>query len=45
MAKKGLSTLEKSLIVLFVLVTGAAVGLVVVYFTESTSSDVGAEGE
>ncbi|KAG7250406.1 hypothetical protein CRUP_026288 [Coryphaenoides rupestris] len=42
MAKKGLSTLEKSLMVLFVMVTGACVGLVVVYFTEN-STDVGAE--
>ena len=45
MAKKGLSTLEKSLILLFVIMTGACVGLVVVYFTEDNTASPGAEGE
>ncbi|KAJ3614596.1 hypothetical protein NHX12_018167 [Muraenolepis orangiensis] len=44
MAKKGLTTLEKSLILLFVLLTGACVGLVVVYFTEKNNASVGVEG-
>ncbi|XP_038837825.1 ovochymase-2-like [Salvelinus namaycush] len=34
---RGLSTLEKSLILLFVALTGACVGLVVIYFTDKNS--------
>ncbi|KAK0137505.1 Cubilin [Merluccius polli] len=44
MAKKGLTTLEKSLMLLFVIMTGACVGLVVVYFTEDNAASTGAEG-
>ena len=45
MAKNGLSTLEKSLILLFVLMTGACVGLVAIYFTEKNAPTESAEGE
>ncbi|XP_042171195.1 LOW QUALITY PROTEIN: ovochymase-2-like [Oncorhynchus tshawytscha] len=34
---RGLSTLEKSLILLFVALTGACIGLVVIYFTDKNS--------
>ncbi|XP_068445519.1 ovochymase-2 [Clinocottus analis] len=43
---KGMSTLEKCLIFLFVAMTGACIGLAVVYFTEKAeSSSPHAEGE
>ena len=46
MAKNRLTTLEKSLILLFVLLTGACVGLVAIYFTEKNQgAPIGAEGE
>uniref|UniRef100_A0A4W5NF98 Zgc:154142 n=1 Tax=Hucho hucho TaxID=62062 RepID=A0A4W5NF98_9TELE len=43
---RGLSTLEKSLILLFVALTGACIGLVVIYFTDkiSVSTDEGCGG-
>ncbi|KAM9792333.1 cubilin [Neosynchiropus ocellatus] len=41
---KGMSTLEKCLIFLFVAMTGACVGLVVVYFVEKDASDSSNEG-
>ncbi|XP_056442205.1 ovochymase-2 [Gadus chalcogrammus] len=45
MAKNRLTTLEKSLILLFVLLTGACVGLVAIYFTEKNQgAPIGAEG-
>ncbi|XP_029285789.1 tolloid-like protein 2 [Cottoperca gobio] len=41
---KGLSTLEKCLICLFVAMTGTCIGLVVVYFVEKNDSSTHAEG-
>ncbi|XP_034543236.1 ovochymase-2 [Notolabrus celidotus] len=41
---KGLSTLEKCLIFLFVAMTGACIGLVVVYFTDKNDSTPHIEG-
>ncbi|KAL1023769.1 hypothetical protein UPYG_G00045870 [Umbra pygmaea] len=40
----GMSTLEKSLIMLFLALTGACIGLVVIYFTDKNSSPTG-EGQ
>lgn len=42
---RGLSTLEKCLIFLFVAMTGACIGLVVVYFTEKSDSSTHIDGE
>lgn len=42
---RGLSGLEKCLIFLFVAMTGACIGLVVVYFIEKADSSTHAEGE
>ncbi|CAL8331735.1 unnamed protein product [Lota lota] len=45
MAKKILTALEKSLILLFVILTGACVGLVAIYFTENNNNaSIGADG-
>ncbi|XP_053711283.1 tolloid-like protein 1 [Synchiropus splendidus] len=41
---KGMSTLEKCLIFLFVAMTGTCIGLVVVYFVEKDASDSSTEG-
>ncbi|KAM4603345.1 ovochymase-2 [Polymixia lowei] len=41
---RGLTTLEKSLIFLFVVMTGACIGLVVVYFTEKDDSSSNGSG-
>lgn len=40
-----MSTLEKCLIFLFLAMTGACIGLVVVYFTEKAESSAHEEGE
>lgn len=42
---RGMSTLEKSLIFLFVAMTGACVGLVAIYFTEKANASTLVEGE
>lgn len=42
---RGMTTLEKGLIFLFVAMTGACIGLVVVYFSEKPDSSPYAEGE
>ncbi|TDH16323.1 hypothetical protein EPR50_G00018550 [Perca flavescens] len=41
---RGMSTLEKFLIFLFVAMTGTCIGLVVIYFTEKADSSTHAEG-
>uniref|UniRef100_A0A8C4GTC4 Zgc:154142 n=1 Tax=Dicentrarchus labrax TaxID=13489 RepID=A0A8C4GTC4_DICLA len=43
-SKKGMSTLEKCLIFLFVAMTGACIGLVVVYFSDKANSSTHVEG-
>ncbi len=42
---RGMSTLEKFLIFLFVAMTGTCIGLVVVYFTDKADSSTQPEGE
>lgn len=42
---RGFSTLEKYLIFLFVAMTGACIGLVVVYFTDKAEAPAPVEGE
>lgn len=42
---KGLSTLEKGLIFLFVAMTGACIGLVVIYFVDKADTSTHIEGD
>ncbi|XP_068177209.1 ovochymase-2 [Antennarius striatus] len=42
---RGLSTLEKCLILLFVIMTGVCIGFIVVYFTEKGESSAHVEGD
>lgn len=42
---KGMSTLEKILIFLFVAMTGACIGLAIIYFTDKADSATHPEGE
>lgn len=42
---RGMSTLEKCLIFLFVAMTGVCIGLIAIYFTDKANSSTHAEGE
>lgn len=42
---KGMSTLEKYLIFLFVAITGICIGLVAIYFVDKDDSSTDVEGE